>query len=258
MTDKEKRQQRNSAEDAAFNRMLLWLVGAIIAEAVVLFTKRFYIDFTGSNFDFAMMKTLFWIFKVFSIAGLILTVLGMIWCVLTKKKGKSLRLPVVCTVIVAFLWVLSFMARYLDEVGVKVMMVIPIVAAVLILIYFLYQRAFFVNAIISGCGLAALWGVRNFYNGHPTAVTALLVIGWVCLAAIAVLVYLLKKNGGKLGKYRLVNDQKHYIPCWVTCAVVFVISLLALILGAGAAYYLIYVMIGWLICLAIYYTVKLM
>lgn len=258
MTEKEKRQQRRSEEDAVFNRMLIWLVGAVIAEAIALFVKRFYIDVTSRDFDIAMMAGLYGFFKIFAIAGLILTVLGVIWVVFSWKKGKKLRMPALCTVVIAFIWILSLLALLLNENGVKIMMALPIVAAVLILIYFLYQRAFVVNAILGGCGMAALWGIRNFYDGHSTAVTALLALGWICLAVIAILAYVIKKHDGKLGKYQLVNDQNCYPACWLTCLVVFVATVLALILGSGAAYYLVYVMVGWLICLAVYYTVKLM
>ena len=45
MTEKEKRLQRARTEDAVFNRMLIWLAAAVIAEAVVLFVKRFFTFF---------------------------------------------------------------------------------------------------------------------------------------------------------------------------------------------------------------------
>lgn len=258
MTEKEKRQQRQSTEDVIFNKMLLWLVGVILAEAVVLFVKRFYIDITGSDLDISMAVALSGFFRIFSYVGLVLTAFGIAWCVVWNKKGKALRLPLICTVVVAFIWVLSLLAYLLYDSGVKIMMALPIVGAVLILIYFLYQRAFFVNSILSGCGMAALWCFRQFYSGHPTVVTLAFVVGWIVLIAIAVLAYFVKKNGGKLGKLRLVSDQKSYTACWLTCAVVLVATLLGLIFGAAVAYYLIYVLIGWLFCLAVYYTVKLM
>ena len=258
MTEKEKRQQRRSAEDAAFNRMLLWLVGAIAAEAVVLFVKRFYINITGGGADIEIATALMHFFRVFVYAGLVLTALGVVWCVLSQKSHKKLRLPVICTAVVGFLWIVSVMAYYLDDVGVKILQVLPVVAAVLILIFFLYQRAFFVNAILTGCGMAALWGLRQFYSVHPTVVTLTFVVGWVGLVVIAVLAWQLKKNGGRLGKVHLVSDQKCYSICWVTCAVVFVATLVGFILGTGMAYYLLYALIGWLFCLAVYFTVKLM
>lgn len=258
MTDKEKRQQRRSAEDATFNRMLLCLVGAIAAEAIILFVKRFYIDITAGGADIAIATGLMYFFRVFVYAGLVLTAAGIVWCVFSARNHKKLRLPVVCTTVVCFLWVLSVLAYFFNDVGVKALMALPAVAAVLILIYFLYQRAFFVNAILTGCGMAALWGYRQFHAAHSTAVTVAFVVGWVGLVAIAFVVYLLKKSGGKLGKLQLVSDQKCYPVCWLTCAVIFAATLLGFLLGAGLAYYLIYVLIGWLFCLAVYYTVKLM
>lgn len=257
MTDKEKRQHRHSEEDAAFNKMLLWLVGVIVAEAIVLFVKRFYIEITPSDFDIALANVLHVFFMIFMILGLVLTVLGVIWCVAAHKKGRSLVLPGILTAVVAFLWILSVMARLLDEVGISIMMVLPIVAAVLILIYFLYQRAFFVNAILAGCGMAGLWCFRQFYDTHPTFMTVMFVVGWLVLIAVSVLAYLAKKQGGKLGKNQIVRDQKSYMACWLTCAVVAASTILAMILGSALAFYLIYVLIGWLFCLAVYYTVKL-
>lgn len=255
MTDKEKRQKRQGAEDVVFNRMLLCLLGVVIAEAVILLLKRFYIDFTGTDLSLAIAVGLSKVFAVFNIVGFVLIVLGVIWSVLSAKKNKPLRLPAICTVVVGCLWIISMLAYHFYDTGVKMLVALPIVAAVLILIYFLYQRAFFVNAILCGCGMAGLWCFRQ---SQGTLVTVAFVIGWIALIAIAVITYLLKKKGGKVGKYQLVHDQKSYGICWVTCAVVLVATLLGFILGAGFAFYLLYVLIGWLFCLAVYFTVKLM
>lgn len=256
MTEKEKRLQRQKAEDAMFNKMLLWLVGAVIAEAVVLFVRRFYINMTVN--EFGIYSAIHGFFSVFAFVGLALTILGAVWCLMARKKEKKLVLPGVCTAVVAFLWVVSLLAYFLDAAGVKVLMLLPIVVAVLVLIYFLYQRAFFVNAIFSGLGIAALWAYRQYYLSHPTVTILAMIVGWIGLIVIAVLCWILKKNDGKLGSRQLVSDRKCYPACWLTCAVILVTTVLALVLGVGVAYYLIYVMIGWLFCLAVYYTVKLM
>ena len=255
MTDKEKRQKRQSAEDAVFNRLLLCMLGVIIAEAVVLLVKRFYIDVTGSDLALSIAIGLENGFAVFNYVGFILTVLGIVWCVLNAKKNKPLRLPLICTVVIGCLWIISMLAYHFYVTGVKMLVALPIVAAVLILIYFLYQRAFFVNAVLTGCGMAALWCLRQ---SQGTLITVAFVIGWIGLIAIAAVVYMLKRKGGKVGKRQLVSDQKSYGVCWVTCAVVLFATLLGFILGAGLAYYLIYALIGWLFCLAVYFTVKLM
>lgn len=253
MTDKEKRQHRQRTEDAAFNRMLFCLLGVILAEAVILLVKRFYVDVTGSNLGVAL--ALDNIFSVFVYAGLILAILGVVWCVWKYKKSQSIRLPLICTVAVACLWIITLFAYCFYDIGVKLLVALPFAAAVLILIYFLYQRSFFVSALLTGFGMAELWCLRQVQN---TLVKVGFVAGWIILIAVAVLTYLLKKNGGKLGKLKLVSDPKSYVPCWITCAVVLVATLLGFILGAGVAYYLIYVLVAWLFCMAVYFTVKMM
>lgn len=255
MTDKEKRHDRQRAEDAVFNRMLLCLLGVIIAEAVILLVKRFYIDVTGSELSMSVAVALANVFSVFIYAGLILTVLGVVWCVCRYKKNQPIRLPVVCTVVVACLWIITVFAYCFYDVGVKLLVALPFAAAVLILIYFLYQRAFFVSTVLTGFGMVGLWCLRQSYG---TLVKAGFVAGWIVLAAVAVLAWLLKKNGGKLGKLKLVSDPKSYMSCWITCAVVFAATLVGFVLGAGVAYYLLYVLVAWLFCMAVYFTVKMM
>ncbi len=255
MTDKEKRQGRQRAEDAIFNRMLLCLLGVIIAEAVILLVKRFYIDVTASDLSIGIAAALANIFSVFIYVGLVLTVLGVIWTVLNYKKSKPIRLPVICTVGVACLWIISVFAYCFYDNGVKLLIALPFAAAVLILIYFLYQRAFFVSALLTGFGMAGLWCLRQ---SEGTLVKICFVLGWVILIAIAVLTYVLKKNGGKIGKLKLVSNPSSYLTCVITCMVVLVVTLLGFILGAGVAYYLIYVLVAWLFCMAVYFTVKMM
>lgn len=253
MTEKDKRLQRARTEDAVFNRMLLCLLAAVVAEAIVLFVKRFYIEFSANGIGLAMALAKF--FSVFVYVGLALIVIGIVWCVIAWNKKQRLNVPAVCTIAVAFLWILTAMVYFLHEIGIKVMMFLPIAAMVLILIYFLYHRAFFVNSIVTACGMLALWGVRHVSG--PKVVTVF-IIGWIGLAAIVVFAWILKKNNGKIGKLKLVNDSKCYVAFFLSCAVVFVLTLLSLILGASVAYYLLYALIGWLFCLAVYYTVKLM
>ena len=49
-----------------------------------------------------------------------------------------------------------------------------------------------------------------------------------------------------------------YLSIYLTCAVVAVALLAALLIGVTSAIYIIFVLAGWLFCLAVYYTVKLM
>ena len=254
MTEKEKRIQRRKAEDAVFNRMLLCLLGAVIAEVVVLIVKRVYLDVV----NVALANALYHVFGVLRFLGLALAVVGIVWCVLWKKKGKKMALPVICTVVVAALWIIALLTYQLNAFGVRVLMALPAIVAVLMLIYFLYQRAFVVNAVLTGGGMAALWLYRRYYMNHPTAIIVCFVLGLIVLVLAALLAWKLRQTGGKLGKLRLMPEGSDYVICWITCAVVAVAMILALLLGVSAAYYLLFVLIAWLFCQAVYFTVKLM
>ncbi len=258
MTDKERQSQRRRAEDAAFNRMLLWLLGAVVAELVILLVKHFYVDLTGVGASIQIAGVLVQIFRVYQFVGIALTVIGIVWTVLYKRSGKKIRLPLILTVAVFFLWIVAIVAYHFFDDGIRVLMILPAVAAVLILIYFLYQRTFFVNAILTGGGMAALWLYREYYMNHPNAILACFIAGWVVLAAVAVLSWRLRASGGKLGGVRLMPERANYLTTWITCGIVALLMLLGMILGQTIALYLFFGLIGWLFCQAVFFTVKLM
>ena len=97
MTDKERRNQRRSAEDAVFNRMLLWLLGAVVAEVIILLVKRFYIDFTATSLGIGIAVVLSHIFQVYRFVGLALTVLGIISTLLKSPPSCSTTFCIMAT-----------------------------------------------------------------------------------------------------------------------------------------------------------------
>ena len=258
MTDKERQSQRRRAEDAAFNRMLLWLLGAVVAELVILLVKHFYVDITGASLSITIAEALLSVFRVYRFLGIALTAIGVAWIVFTRRKGKRIVLPAILTGVVFFLWIVTVVAYYFFDEGIRILMILPAIAAVLILIYFVYQRSFFVNAVLTGGGIAALWLYREYYMNHPRAITACFIAGWLVLAVVAVLCWRLRQSGGKLGRVRLMPAKSHYGVTWITCAVVAVVMALGLFLGSGLSLYLIFGLVGWLFCQAVYFTVKLM
>ena len=180
MFDKGKREQRHEKEDAAFNKMLLWLAGAVVVELIILLVKQVYVNMLLGP---GVATVLMYFFQVFSILGVVLTAGGIAWAVLWNKKGKPVVLPCALTAAAAGLWVLSLFTYQLFDVGLNIVMLLPAVAAVLIVIFFLYQRVFFLNALLCAGGLLALWLHRQYYEAHHTMVTALFIAGFVALAA---------------------------------------------------------------------------
>ena len=255
MFDKGKREQRHEKEDAAFNKMLLWLAGAVVVELIILLVKQVYVNMLLGP---GVATVLMYFFQVFSILGVVLTAGGIAWAVLWNKKGKPVVLPCALTAAAAGLWVLSLFTYQLFDVGLNIVMLLPAVAAGLIVIFFLYQRVFFLNALLCAGGLLALWLHRQYYEAHHTMVTALFIAGFVALAAAPAVTFVLRGRDGKLGGVRVMPADTSYVITWITCGVTALTMALALALGVTAGLYLLFALVGWVFIQAVFFTVKLM
>ena len=69
MFEKGKRERRNSEEDRVFNRMLLWLAGAVAVELLMLLLQQAYVVMRWGG---PVAKALLTFFEVFSIAGAVI------------------------------------------------------------------------------------------------------------------------------------------------------------------------------------------
>lgn len=255
MFEKGKRERRTSEEDRVFNRMLLWLAGAVVVELLFLLLQQAYVVMRWGGM---VSKALLTFFEIFSIAGAVIAVGCAVWGVLSARNGKRILLPVVIGAVSAGLWVVSLLCRLFFDDGVRLLMMLPAAAAVLILIFFLYQRPFFYNAIFTGGGLLAIWLQGRYYLGHPTLVTICFVAGFVALAAVAALALQLRKTDGRLGALRVLPAGSSYMMTWLTCAVTAAAMAAALAVGASLCHYLLYVLVGWLFAQAVFFTVKMM
>lgn len=138
--------------------------------------------------------------------------------------------------------------------------------AVLALVYYLFQRDFFLITLISAGGIMSLLLYRRMMFAHPFRITCGFVLAFVLLAAAVVLAVLLQRRDGLLpDQRRILPQDTHYPLIYITCAlnaVLLAITLIrgsiALSMGFAAAYYLLFVLVAWLFIMAVYYTVKLM
>lgn len=255
MFEKGKRERRNSEEDRIFNRMLLWLAGAVAVELLFLLLQQAYVVMRWGG---AVSKALLTFFEIFTIAGAVVAVGCAVWGVFSARNGKRILLPAAVGCASAGLWVVSLLCRFFFDDGVRLLMMLPAAAAALILIFFLYQRPFFYNAILTGGGLLAIWLQGRYYMDHPTFVTACFAGGLVLLAAAAGLAFALRKNDGRLGGLRVLPPESSYLMTWLTCAVTAAAMAAALALGPAMGHYLLYVLVGWLFAQAVFFTVKMM
>lgn len=258
MSEQGKRLQRQKQEDAAFNKMLIWLAGSVVVEGLTLLLRKLYINYSYTDLGVGIALGLSKFFSVFRFLGAVLFVAGCVWTYLTVKKQGKKALPLAVTGVVLWLWIASVLCFQLGEMGMGMLCVLPAVVAVLAAVFFLYQREFFCNAILGGIGITALWVYRQIFMSHPRMSYCGFAVVAVLMLAAALAAFRLSKREGKLGSFRVFSAGASYLPTYLTCAVVVLALVAALILGVSAAYYIMFVLIGWLFCLAVYYTVKLM
>ena len=160
------------------------------------------------------------------------------------------------------LLVISTVTYLFNAAGVSFLCGLVPAAAVMALVYYLYQR----NFSLSLCSPpSASWACGSF-AGPPAAtrrvVYAYLVVGAVVIIAVALACRAMQKSDGVLTlggkKLPVFNRGASYGMVYLTCAVVAVAVAVGLALGTGAAYYLMIALVGWLFVMAVYYTVKLM
>lgn len=259
MNEKGKRLQRQKQEDATFNRMLICLGVIVGLEVLALLLKRLYINFDYTSVGVAVAQGLNTFFGVFRFLGVVLAAAGCVWVVRASRQKKKLTCPLICTCAALWLWVASVLCYGLNVMGVSLLCALPAVLAVLCAIYFLYQREFFVNGVLGAIGIAVLWVARQIYMSHPRMTYCGAAAVCVIMAVTAFAAFRLSKQGGKVGKVQIISAGASYLPVYLTCAVVALTVVVAVLLNAAVVgYYAIAVLAAWIFCLAVYYTVKLM
>ena len=258
----EKRAARSHKEDVVLNRVLVWFGAAVVAELLLLLLNRYYINRTTRPGEIEFAAALYHAFPIIIGVTAAATVVCLVWTVLRFQKGKGYLLPSVLAWICGALLVISTVTYLFNAAGVSFLCGLVPAAAVMALVYYLYQREFFVITVLSAIGIVGLWLIRRAAGGHQVVVYAYLVVGAVVIIAVALACRAMQKSDGVLTlggkKLPVFNRGASYGMVYLTCAVVAVAVAVGLALGTGAAYYLMIALVGWLFVMAVYYTVKLM
>ncbi len=255
---KDDRTAKKQREDQALNRVLWWFGGAVVLEFFLLLLNRFY--FVGNNGgNVALSLGLFRFLRVFAWVCLAVAVAFGVWWFLRRKKGEKTFTQGACCAAGLVLFVCALVSGFWgDRGGVHFLYVAVPVAAVLALIYYLYQREFFLVALQGGAALFTLWLYYNFFAASPGLVYALAGVVLALTAAACGLFFVLRRNKGVVGKVRVLPRKTNYLPLYLAAAVTVLAVLTALIFGLTAAYGAIFGVVAWLFGAAIYYTVRLM
>ena len=254
--DKNQKAELRKQEDAALNRALVWVAGAVILEALLLVVNRYFINFRVSEADTAILM---WnVLKVGRIIGAVACVGLLAWAVVRCRKGQPAEVVTGAGIACGALAICAHVAVAFEKAGMQMLFLMVPAWAGLALVYYLYQREFFLGAVASGLSILGLWFVRF---GGGVGLEAVLVLAAVAVVLAATLY--LKKSGGLVPRgngetLRFLSKKTVYAVPLVSCAVGMAAVVLAMVLGSAVAYYLLFAMVVWLFALLVYYTVKLM
>ena len=190
------------------------------------------------------------------IAGLVVAVVGLVLAAFRAKAGQKAILPLLIAIAGGALTICSHVVLKYKATGMSMLFWLVVAWAVLAVVYYIYQKEFFLSAAATGMSVLALWFVR-YANGVGYEVAVILV---AIILVLAVALFLMK-NGGVLPlktPVQFLPAECSYGVLLASCLASIAAVVIALVAGAAAAYYLIFIMLAWIFALFVYYTVKMM
>ena len=254
---KQARLAKEKAEENALNRILLWMVGGTALEFFLLLLNRYVIYYKVA--EYAVHTAMLTAAKVLAVAALVgAAAAGLRWKNVRRAGGKSALPGGLCLFFLGLslccfgVWYFYSMSYFQ---GVELLLYAVPVVVVLALIYYLYQREFFLIACGGVLALVGVWGAGASVTFYAyVAISVVLVLLGVLLAR--------KAQGGqglvewKGKRLRVFGKDANYALVYVGAAVSAAV-LLASVFGLSAVI-LYAVIVAWLLVMAVYYTVKLM
>lgn len=256
--DKKQREDRRHQEDLALTRALFWVAAAVVLEALLVFLNRFYINYHLDNSAIDFMLLIHTVLQGVRIGGLAVALLAFVWAALQARKGGRTVLPLLLGLGAGALAVCSHVAMKYKGTGVSMLFWLVVAWAALAVVYYLYQKEFFLGLTAAGMSVLGLWFVR--YGGGFSYEVALLLAGILLLLAVTLW---LKKRGGTLpfpkeSPIQFLPANCSYAVTLISCLGSLAVLAAAIVLGATLAYYLIFAMLAWIFAMFVYYTVKMM
>jgi len=251
-----KRAERLRKEQEAMNRVLnIFLVGIVAETYLLMMHKRL----TGSA---AQMVSAAKALPVFGWIGAVLAIAGLV-LMLVKKADPKLRKGGLAGLLTgAFLAVSSLLMYFAYPRAGQILCVLVPVVALLALVYYLFQREFFVSTVILGGTMFTLWvlgrGLGTVNWNTKVIVGAVVVL--IGLAGAALLTRKVQKSDGKwIGKKEIAvfAPACDYKALYAVYAVAAVLIALALVMSS-TVFYTMWLTGILIFVLAVYYATKLM
>ena len=232
--------------------MKFFLAGCV-AELYLLIVRRFYVNGSAQQQILWFDKYL-WVLAGVGAAVLVLgVILGAVWKADRKKRVNGWYIAGIG----AFVALSALLIRALNAPAVTLLTVVVPVAMLPGILWSLYDRECAVALTILGVSLIFLWVCRrtliNVYYG--TWIRVIAVVFLVLLAAAAYLAHRAGKDGGKLGRLRLLPSDADLLPIYTACGLS-AVAVAAALVSVNIAYYAMWALAVVVFALAVYYTVK--
>jgi len=249
----EKRMEKRRKEQEVLNRVFTIFLVGIAAECWLLMV---YNKFANG----VVQEMVRWSYVV-EYAGYLGVVAAMVGVVLAVwKRQESLgRLGLWLAGAGVFFALTGLISMNIYPEGATYLCVAVPIVIVMGLVYCLFQREFFFNALVMVGAIFTLWLCRKGLGtvNWNLKVTVGVVLVLAALAAAAVLIRALQKKDGQWKGVTVFAKTCDYRVIYGVLAISFGVILLALVLPA-TAYYTMWAMGVALFALAVYYTTKLM
>jgi len=134
---------------------------------------------------------------------------------------------------------------------------IPTVA-VLYIIFYTYPRDFFTVAAASGIGAITVWALEslNSIGMYPILLFALLILSVLVVVLLIVGTAIAQKKDGKLFGKQIFDSLTLYPLLYLTYALVAAALIATFLLGSAVLYIAAFGLVGYLVAIGIYYTVR--
>lgn len=254
---KKNRIAKAKAEEEALNSILYWVLGGLTLEFLLILLNRYWVNYRIAEFNFrdGILEPAVKILAFLALAGV---AAAAFWW---KKGGMKERLPLAAALMSLGISAGCFSAWLIGDAGITVMYTVVPAIVLLAVIYYLYQREFFLISCLSALGLLGIWLCSHGVSGRTGVVCWIYVLGaLVLVGAVTLGFYLCQKDHGSLTwegkKFQLLSKDAVYLLLYATAAVAACVLLCALVGLPSMALYA--VSVAWLLVMAVYYTVKLM
>lgn len=253
----EKNAERERAENRTLNRVYYVFLLGLAAECWLFLTYRIW---AGSSLSFGLKW--YMVLRVLMWLGLAALVLGAAGAYLKRQDRKLRNAFAWAACVGAFFavsgWIITFFPPGVNT-GVVVMCALVPIAAVLALVYLLYQHECALSTAALAGAMFSVWlrGASADSERWGVLVMAGCVVAAIALGAALFLAAGAQKDGGKLWKIRVFSVECDYRVVYAVLAAAIAVLLLGAFLPA-IAYYLMWVLGVLLFAELVYYTTKLM